>query len=226
VPKVDSDVMERLASASPKARDLHHQIAVPMLSIPPHSLGFPSDHAQSAYSPGSSRMTKEEISSVSQQLESLSISPENTRIRKVENTEKVVFEVLQASVEIDTEPQEFGVPGSNHLIRLVRGDYSAEMAQICSALSEASKYADNPRQQIFLSQCAESFQTGNLERYRDLQRTWVSDLNPRIESIFGFVEPYRDPFGTRAEFEALVATANPEETKVLTKLVENSTPFI
>lgn len=197
-----------------------------MLSTPAYSLGFSSDHAQSAYYPEPSRMTKEEISSVSQQLECHLILPENTRIRKVETTGQIAFEVLQASVEIDAEPREFRIPGSNNVIRLVRGDHSAELDQICSALSEASTYASTRRQQVFVSQFIESFQTGNLENYRDSQRTWVSDLNPRVENIFGFVEPYRDPFGTRAEFEALVAIADPEETKVLTKLVENSTTFI
>ena len=47
-----------------------------------------------------------------------------------------------------------------------------------------------------------------------------------LENIFGFVEPYRDPYGTRAEFEGLVAISDTEETKALTKLVENSATFI
>jgi dipeptidyl-peptidase III len=54
----------------------------------------------------------------------------------------------------------------------------------------------------------------------------VADRAPTAENIFGFVEPYRDPFGIRAEFEALVAMPNAEETKVLTKLVESSDCFI
>lgn len=39
----------------------------------------------------------------------------------------------------------------------------------------------------------------------------------------GFVEPYRDPHGTRAEFEGLVAISDAEETKALQRLVDNST---
>lgn len=49
---------------------------------------------------------------------------------------------------------------------------------------------------------------------------------PRVENIFGFVEPYRDPHGIRAEFEGLVAIADDEETMLLAKLVENSATFI
>ena len=40
------------------------------------------------------------------------------------------------------------------------------------------------------------------------------------------MEPYRDPYGSRAEFEGLVAISDAEETKALKKLVEYSTTFI
>jgi dipeptidyl-peptidase-3 len=55
---------------------------------------------------------------------------------------------------------------------------------------------------------------------------WVRDKAPRVENIFGFVEPYRDPHGIRSEFEGLVAIANDGETKLLARLVENSAKFI
>jgi len=68
--------------------------------------------------------------------------------------------------------------------------------------------------------------TGSLHAYRDSQRICVKDNAPRVESIFGFVEPYRNPHGTRAEFEGLIAISDSEETQALTLLVENSTKFI
>lgn len=40
------------------------------------------------------------------------------------------------------------------------------------------------------------------------------------------MEPYRDPSGFRAEFEALVVISDTEETKALTRLVEHSEQFI
>ena len=54
----------------------------------------------------------------------------------------------------------------------------------------------------------------------------MKDIKPAVETQFGFIEPYRDPFGVRAEFEGLVALVDAEETKLLTKLVENSARFI
>jgi len=47
-----------------------------------------------------------------------------------------------------------------------------------------------------------------------------------VENIFGFVEPYRDPDGLRAEFEGLVAIPDEQETKLLSELVQKSTVFI
>lgn len=154
------------------------------------------------------------------------IFPENTRIRKVASSPTPIFEVLQASIEKDTQIQDFVLPGSSGLVRLVRGDHSEELECICSALSQASDHAANDTQKLFISQYIESFRTGSLDAYRNSQRTWIKDKGPRVENIFGFVEPYRDPYGIRAEFEGLVAITNTEETKALVKLVEHSTQFI
>ncbi len=234
VPKIDARTVAKLATVSNRAMELYNEIREPLFSIPPFSLGFPSDLSQSAYYLGTSKMAEEEITYVSMVMEQHSILPENTRIRKVEiETGSTVFEILQASVESDGRCQELPVEESSFpakskptVIRLVKGDHSTELSQICSSLSSALKYAASPRQETFISQYIQSFSTGDLEAYRDSQRTWVTDLTPRIENIFGFVEPYRDPSGVRAEFEGLVAISNEEETKALTRLVEESDRFI
>ena len=111
-------------------------------------------------------------------------------------------------------------------MNLVRGDYSSDLQRVCAELAEASKYAANDLQRGFLKAYIESFQTGSLDTYRESQRIWVRDKAPRVENIFGFVEPYRDPHGIRAEFEALVAIADDAETRLLARVVENSATFI
>lgn len=197
-----------------------------MVSTPPYSLGYPGDQAQSAYYPGVCRITLDEIAMVSRALEENSVFPENTRIQKVASSGMPVFEVLQASVEKNAQVLEFLLPGSKGIVRLVRGDHSEELDRICFALSEASKHAANDTQRLLISQYIESFKTGNLDVYRDSQRTWIKDKSPRVENIFGFVEPYRDPFGIRAEYEGLVAITDPVETKALARLVDHSAKFI
>lgn len=218
--------MKKLAVTTPKLKKLYDDIAEPILSTPPFSLGYPGEFSQSAYYPGPCIISADEIALVSQALEDFSIFPENTRIRKVKSIEFPVFEVLQASTEKDVTAQEFVLPDSKGVMRIIRQDHSNELVQICISLAEASKYAANENQKTFISQYIESFRTGSLHAYRNSQRTWINDETPRIENIFGFVEPYRDPYGTRAEFEGLVALADAEETKALKRLVEHSATFI
>ena len=110
-------------------------------------------------------------------------------------------------------------------MKLVGGDHSTELERVCDELKEASKYAANDLQRQVLDAYVESFQSGSLDTYRDSQRLWVRDKAPRVETIFGFVEPYRDPHGIRAEFEGLVAIADDEETRLF-KLVDSSSTFI
>lgn len=173
-------------------------------------------------------------------LEAECIHPENTRIRKSisgNNNDVVTYDVLQASVAVDTQlPRKLqtttlefgggGEGGEEVTIRLIRGDHSDELATICSNLQEARKFAANPRQEKFLSEYVDSFTTGEIELYKNSQRTWVKDVKPSVETVIGFVEPYRDPYGVRAEFEGLVGIVHKGETEVLTTLVENSTKFI
>ena len=171
-----------------------------------------------------SGITEQDVNMISRILERNSIFPENTRIRKAENGTD--FEVLLASVQHGDVIQTFTLPNGTGNVKLLRGDHSPSLERVCTELSEATKYASNDLQRDFLRTYIESFQSGNLETYRESQRIWVQDKAPRVENIFGFVEPYRDPHGIRSEFEALVAIADDEETELLAKLVENSAKFI
>ncbi len=170
-------------------------------------------------------MSQEEIKFVSEVLQKTSVHPENTRIRKRLEGDIVVYDVLQASIEADEQPLPLQ-EGAAGKIRAVRGDHSIELSRICECLKEAQKYAANPQQEKVLSKYEESFRTGDGELYKESQRLWVKDLRPAVETIIGFVEPYRDPFGIRAEFEGLVGITNKHETEILTRLVERSDEFI
>ncbi|ELR06233.1 hypothetical protein GMDG_02028 [Pseudogymnoascus destructans 20631-21] len=215
--------LKTLASRSPRLQELYDEFVYDILSTPPFSLGYPSGTAQSAYYPGPCDITHEEVEAVSRVLQERSIFPENTRIRKSISGRVPIFDILQASTTEGMLSQELFSMG---IAQLISGDYSDELRQICASLAEASKYAANDTQKLYISQYIESFKTGSLHKYRDSQRTWIKDKGPVIENMIGFIEPYRDPHGTRAEFEGLVAISDSEETKLLKNLVDNSAKFI
>jgi len=205
---------------------MYENVADSLFSVPPFCLGYPSDSAQSTYYPGHDIITLQEVTEISKILESHSIWPENTRIRKSSSETKIKYEVLQASVQTREPDRVFTITNSNAVIHLKGGDHYDELEKICDELEKAAAYARNDHQALSIKKYVQSFQTGNLDSYRDSLRDWVADKGPRVENIFGFVEPYRDPHGIRSEFEGLVGISDAEETKVLARLVQVSDQFI
>lgn len=200
-----------------------------MFASEPGSLGYPGLAAQSTYYPNP--ITKEEVHLVSRMMVQNSIGIENTRIVKYLRTDPEmddVFHILQASVEKDSEPRLIGrlESGRGAIVLLVRGDHSQDLERINEALSEATKYCANETQRQMLRKSQHSFHTGDFEDYREAQRIWVKDRCPQVELLFGFVETYRDPYGSRAEFEGVVSIVDPKGSKVLNTFVERSQEFI
>jgi dipeptidyl-peptidase-3 len=186
------------------------------LAVPPFNLGYPSKNAQSSYYPGTELISQEETAKVSEAMNKYSIGPENTRIRKLVEDGKPVYQLLQASAET-------GVPTNNlhelaDGIFLVRGDHSEELSKVCFALTKAKEYAGNSKQTQFLAHYIECFRTGSLEAFQESQKAWVTDASARVENLIGFIEPYRDPAGIRSEWEAMIGIADPDETSRLSIL--------
>ena len=165
---------------------------------------------------------------MSQILEKKGVYPENTRIEKIFEEGHIVYRVLQASTDIESNESHLriNIPNSSDEIIIALGDHAEELKKVCQYLERARGYAANLQQKAVIDQYLETFRTGEVEAFKESQRLWVKDLQPTVENAFGFVEPYRDPHGTRAEFEGIVAFVNVEETKVLTKLVESSAEYI
>ncbi|KAI1754488.1 peptidase family M49-domain-containing protein [Xylaria castorea] len=222
IPKMNQDALKIMASQTPELKRLYEKFRNEIFAIPPYSLGFPSSVSQSSYYLGD-RISKEEIALVSKVLDAASVFPENTRIEKSKSN---AYKVHQASIDSIGLALSLNTVDASVNIRLVGGDHAADLLRICDNLNKASEYAANYTQRDFLDKYIESFRTGSLDVYRDSQRTWVTDRGPKIENIFGFVEPYRDPYGVRSEFEGLVAIADDEETVLLSALVEHSDKFI
>lgn len=209
----------------------------PMLSTTPTTLGL----SDSTYYLGDEKMTRDEIASLAHVMENHALEPENTRVRKSMNGNKAVYDILVASAQTNSTLGDqlkgtailinFLSSGGNDrlneaTIRLERGDHSREMSKICENLLKAIRFAANDTQARYIMDYIDSFTSGSLEAYRRSMKRWVEDHNPRVESIFGFVEPYRDPYGVRCEWRAVVSIADPQQTAKLTALVDSSADFI
>ncbi|PLB51597.1 hypothetical protein P170DRAFT_443778 [Aspergillus steynii IBT 23096] len=206
VPELSVEALERIASISSKTRDGLKRIIGPLLAVP-------------RYYPSSEPISQEEIDMVSEVMRKHSIGPENTRIQKLVDAGKPVYQVLQASVETGLRELADGV-------FLIRGDHSEELSKVCTVLAKAKEYAVNKKQSQVLDCYVECFRTGSLEAFQESKKIWVTDKSARVEHLIGFVEAYRDPAGIRAEWEAMVGIADPNETARLKLFVEHSTAFI
>jgi dipeptidyl-peptidase III len=194
-----------------------------MTAIPPFSLGFPGKDAQSQYYPGPEQLQRQEILTISRLMEQKGVYPENTRLRKdLSESGETTYTVMLAS----TEDQKSSRKKLKDAVFVEGGDHKNELSRICEELQHAALYAANETQKRTIELYIKSFTTGELGTYKSALESWVHDLAPKVEHIIGFVEPYRDPYGVRAEFEGMVAIADPGETAVLRKLVEHSDKFI
>ena len=225
VPDWSATFLKRLSETSHRAQTLYNEIEHEILAEHPSSLGFPSSVAQSAYYLGEPAIGRNEVATLSQTLEQHSIEPENTRLKKTVAAGQTIYEILQASVERDLRSQRLDASGQIQ-IDLARGDHSRDLDCICNCLQEARRWAANDRQKDTIDHYLESFRTGSMCAYKESQRIWVKDVQPSVEAVLGFIEPYRDPYGIRAEFEGLAAVVHKEETKKLTELVEIADTYI
>lgn len=200
-----------------------------MLSAEPSTFGYPSSTSQANYYPGEHQITEHEVGLVSKVLKAHNIEPENTRIKKWKDGNKRVFDVLQASADAtDTKniTQWDGVDGDDVLVRVLQGDHHNEMSSICTYLLKAKEFASNDHQTRAIDHYVESFRTGSLQAFRKSQEEWVKDKSPVVETVFGFVEPFRDPHGDRGEWEAVVFISDPVESLRLEKLIKQFDTFI
>lgn len=164
------------------------------------------------------------------------VALENTRLRKItEDGKSARWELLialaglsaqETGQEIVFDMSECGVGFEGAQLHFVYGDHSAQLQLIVENLRRAREYAANKRQEQMLDHYILSFTTGSIEAHRESQVSWIRDISPVVETNLGFIETYRDPFGVHAEWDALVAIVNKDQSKKYSELVKRSSEFI
>ncbi|XP_054853359.1 dipeptidyl peptidase 3 [Eublepharis macularius] len=159
-------------------------------------------------------------------LDSQNISAYNTRLFKTKAGSKSCYEVRLASVisddsHLDDEMRaklkcfEFG--GCDFTV--TRGDYASLLEKVVENLQKALPHAANTTQAEMLTHYITSFKQGSITAHKEGSRCWIQDKGPIVESYIGFIESYRDPYGSRGEFEGFVAVVNKAMSAKFARLV-------
>ncbi|CAK7230471.1 hypothetical protein SBRCBS47491_007596 [Sporothrix bragantina] len=242
LPRAPESAFAALASTSPEAEKYYKATNGAIFSSDKPGLlhlGYTDEGHLTTYYPDSPDITKDEIAGVAKWMEKKGMLPENTRLRKQKGSN--VFELLIASGQtappvngrdVGSEQTEFSLDESESAalkgatIRIVYGDYATEMAEVAKNIAQAAVHADNETETKMHEAYAKSFSEGSLLAFKDSQRYWIRDKGPMVETNIGFIETYRDPAGTRGEWEGFVAMVNMERTRAFGALVDAAPKLI
>ncbi|KAK6728133.1 hypothetical protein RB195_005654 [Necator americanus] len=169
----------------------------------------------------SENITKEDAEKIDRYLKAKHVESWNTRLFKdsEKRNGKTLYRIKLASSKTDgASEEEF----EDFTVLTERGDYSPLMTRACAWLQKAEKSAANDNQKKMISKYIEHFTEGDIKHHKDGSRFWIKDVEPVIESYIGFIENYRDPAGTRSEFEGFVACVNKETSQKFKTLVQRA----
>ncbi|XP_056383503.1 dipeptidyl peptidase 3 [Hyla sarda] len=223
IPNIPKEKLEKLLRASeaftkdPEGMEaLWKMVEDRLYSLEPREkqLGL-GDHGISTYF--SANCTMEDAELIQKFLDSKSLSAYNSRLFKTQDEDgRAKYEVRLASVSKEGSAEaasdlsnllgQFEFEG--HKIQVTRGDYSPLLLRVRENLEKAKANAANENQRKMLEEYGRSFQEGSIQAHKEGSKFWVQDKGPIVESYIGFIESYRDPFGSRGEFEGFVAVVN------------------
>lgn len=111
-------------------------------------------------------------------------------------------------------------------LRILAEDHSKILEKVYFHLRQAFKYSKDKKTKKMLKSYLSHFKFGQIKNHKEAQKTWIKDINPKVETNIGFIETYLDPVGRRAEFEGFVAFADDKETKKYSQLVDKAEELI
>ncbi|GAQ90877.1 Dipeptidyl peptidase III [Klebsormidium nitens] len=225
IPGLPSAQLERiLAQAALQDSDREHlqqlwsQYGAKAYSLEPgeRALGLAPDGISCYYSPG---IQKAEIDAVQGWMSQAGIEAWNTRIFRRDTPAGALPEYDLRIASAHTRPVESHSLQGGGVVHVVYGDHCEELRVLVDALKQALPHAANDNQKQMLHEYIRHFETGDIGAHKDSQRCWIKDQGPVVETNIGFIENYRDPVGSCAEFEGFVAVVNKEQSAKFGALV-------
>jgi len=233
VPELSADRFQILLTAgaadAAKVAKLWAEVSERMYSLAPRQrqMGLGAANGISTYF--SANCEEEDAAVAGRFLDSVGLSPYNTRLFKEAADGSYIVRV--ASSEGAKGDDAVGQLCRSHTFEdktfvVARGDYGALMGRVVAAIAQAIPHAANDSQTKMLERYVDSFSLGSIEEHKNASRHWIKDISPSVESYIGFIESYRDPSGVRGEWEGFVSCVNKDVSKKFGVLVDNAEKFL
>jgi dipeptidyl-peptidase-3 len=121
----------------------------------------------------------------------------------------------------DPEPPSFGLNSTlvkkdgllSEEVWHAKGRYGKAIHEIVYWLNKALEVAENEQQKEVISTLVSYYGSGDLHRFNDYCKKWVSCLEGKVDFINGFIEVYGDPLGLKGSWEGLVEYVDEEATR-------------
>ncbi|XP_030216618.1 dipeptidyl peptidase 3 isoform X3 [Gadus morhua] len=126
-----------------------------------------------------------------------------------------------ALFSLEDKQKQLGL-GSKGITTYFSGNCGLEDAELAQKFLDSQAHAASENQKKMLEGYRRSFTFGSIDAHKEGSRFWIKDKGPIVESYIGFIESYRDPFGSRGEFEGFVAVVNKAMSERFAKLVSSA----
>jgi dipeptidyl-peptidase-3 len=103
--------------------------------------------------------------------------------------------------------------------------YGPAIARIIECLQLARPYAEDEHQQQTIDKLIEYYNTGDLKTFDEYSILWLTNTEPLVDFVNGFIECYGDPLGLKCSWESIVNFKDLNATKRTECLSKNAQWF-
>ena len=106
-----------------------------------------------------------------------------------------------------------------------QGKYGKCLEKIVEYLNKAREFAEDEKQKEVIDYLVDYYTTGDLKTFDQYSIAWLSNTEPLVDFVNGFIECYGDPLGLKCSWESIVNFKDEETTKRTETLSKNAQWF-